>query len=263
MAEKNEQLEKVRHSMSHVMAAAVLEMFPDAQIAIGPSIENGFYYDFDLPRSLTPEDLEEITERMKTLIKGKHPFERQVVSRDEAAKLFNEQKYKIELLEAIPEGEDVSLYSVGPFTDLCRGPHVESTSALNAESFKLLSIAGAYWRGDEKNAMLQRIYGTAWKNPKDLRIYLQHLEDVEKRDHRRLGKELDLYSTHEEAGPGARVLASQGGPDSPGHRGLLEEAALRRGIRAALYAPRRQSLAVGNLGAPGFLQREHVRPHGA
>ncbi len=202
MAEKNEKLEKLRHSMSHVMAEAVLEMFPDAQIAIGPAIEHGFYYDFELPRSLTPEDLEEITERMKTIIAGSYPFEKRVVSREEAGKIFADQKYKLELLEAIPEGEDVYIYTVGAFTDLCRGPHVESTSQLNAEAFKLLSIAGAYWRGDENNPMLQRIYGTAWESPKDLRVYLKHLEEVEKRDHRRLGKELDLFSTHEEAGPG-------------------------------------------------------------
>ncbi|MBN2049130.1 MAG: threonine--tRNA ligase [Spirochaetales bacterium] len=202
MAEKDDTLLALRHSMSHVMADAVLEIFPDAQIAIGPAIDNGFYYDFELPRSLTPEDLEDITSRMKNIIAGKLPFEKRVVSRKEAAEVFAGQKYKIELLEAIPEGDEVSLYTVGKFTDLCRGPHVESTARLNAEAFKLLSVAGAYWRGDEHNQMLQRIYGTAWENPKDLRLYLQHLEEVEKRDHRKLGRELDLFSTHEEAGPG-------------------------------------------------------------
>ena len=197
-----EKLSKIRHSMSHVMAEAVLEMFPTAQIAIGPSIENGFYYDFELPRQLLSEDLEEISNRMKAIIAENKMFVRTAVSREEAKKFFADQKYKLELLDAIPEDEEVSLYNQGGFTDLCRGPHVESTKELKADSFKLMSIAGAYWRGKESNPMLTRIYGTAWANAKELRLYLQHLEDVEKRDHRKLGKDLDLFSLHEEAGPG-------------------------------------------------------------
>lgn len=200
--EKDERLSTIRHSMAHVMAEAVLEMFPGAQIAIGPSIENGFYYDFELPRQLTEADLEEITARMKAIIKAGKEFKRIEVSRDEAREMFKDQKYKLELLDAIPEGETVTIYNQGAFTDLCRGPHVASTKELNAESFKLLSIAGAYWRGSEKNAMLTRIYGTAWSNPKELRTYMDHLADVERRDHRKLGKDLDLFSLHEEAGPG-------------------------------------------------------------
>lgn len=200
--EKDEKLSMIRHSMAHVMAEAVLEMFPDAQIAIGPSIENGFYYDFELPRQLTENDLEEITARMKSIIKAGKSFVRKEVTREEARQLFAGQKYKLELLDAIPEGESVTIYNQGAFTDLCRGPHVESTKQLNPDAFKLLSIAGAYWRGNEKNAMLTRIYGTAWTNPKDLKAYLEHLADVERRDHRKLGKELDLFSLHEEAGPG-------------------------------------------------------------
>ena len=196
------QLESIRHSMSHVMAEAVLEMFPTAQIAIGPAIENGFYYDFDLPRALNMEDLEEISERMRKIISEDKPFERTVVSRDEAKRLFAGQHYKQELIEAIPEDEEVSLYNQGGFTDLCRGPHVSSTKELNPNAFKLLNTAGAYWRGKETNPMLTRIYGTAWSNPKDLRLYLQKLEEIEKRDHRKLGKELDLFSFHEEAGAG-------------------------------------------------------------
>src|SRR5690554_1393810 len=195
-------LERVRHSMSHVMAEAVLQMFPSAQIAIGPAIDNGFYYDFDLPRALNEEDLEEISNRMKTIIQEDKEFKRIVVSRDEAKKLFADQVYKMELIDAIPPDEDVSLYNQGGFTDLCRGPHVESTKELNPDAFKLLSTAGAYWRGRETNPMLTRIYATAWTNPKDLRLYLQKLAEIEKRDHRRLGKELDLFSFHEEAGPG-------------------------------------------------------------
>ncbi len=200
--DKDEKLHKIRHSMAHVMAEAVLEMFPEAQIAIGPSIDNGFYYDFDLPRQLVPEDLEEITGRMKKIIGEKKEFVRKVVTRAEAEKMFSGQVYKLELIKAIPEEDEVSVYNQGAFTDLCRGPHMESTLQLNPQSFKLLSIAGAYWRGKETNPMLTRIYGTAWTNPKDLRLYLKHLEDVEKRDHRKLGKELDLFSLHEEAGPG-------------------------------------------------------------
>ena len=188
--------------MSHVMAEAVLEMFPDAQIAIGPSIENGFYYDFALPRQLTEADLDEITERMKKIIRSDKEFKRIEVSRDEAKKMFAGQKFKLELIDAIPEGETVTVYNQGAFTDLCRGPHVASTKELNPDAFKLLSIAGAYWRGSEKNEMLTRIYGTAWSSAKELRAYLDHLADVERRDHRKLGKDLDLFSLHEEAGPG-------------------------------------------------------------
>lgn len=195
-------LSTIRHSMSHVMAEAVLEMFPDAQIAIGPSIENGFYYDFALPRQLTEADLDEITERMKKIIRSDKEFKRIEVSREEAKKMFAGQKFKLELIDAIPEGETVTVYNQGAFTDLCRGPHVSSTKELNPDAFKLLSIAGAYWRGSEKNEMLTRIYGTAWSTGKELRAYLDHLADVERRDHRKLGKDLDLFSLHEEAGPG-------------------------------------------------------------
>ncbi|RKX83882.1 MAG: threonine--tRNA ligase [Spirochaetes bacterium] len=200
--EKDEKLLKVRHSMSHVMAEAVLEIFPTAKVAIGPAIENGFYYDFELPRPLKTEDIAEIEERMKRIIKGKFPFVRKVVSREQALELFKDQPYKLELIKAFPEGEEISLYTQSTFTDLCRGPHVKDTSELNPEAFKLLSVAGAYWRGDEKNPMLQRIYGTAWQTSKDLRVYLNRLKEVEKRDHRKLGKQLDLFSIHEEAGAG-------------------------------------------------------------
>ncbi len=195
-------LSVLRHSTAHVMAEAVLEMFPDAQIAIGPSIENGFYYDFDLPRPLTEEDLDVITKNMRKIINSGHEFVRREVTREEAKEIFKDQKYKLELLDAIPEGETVTIYNQGGFTDLCRGPHVKNTKELAADGFKLLSIAGAYWRGSEKNKMLTRIYGTAWASKADLKAYMDHLADVEKRDHRKLGKELDLFSLHEEAGPG-------------------------------------------------------------
>jgi len=209
VAEKKEEklgaedrLYRIRHSTAHVMAEAVLRLFPDAKIAIGPPIEHGFYYDFDLPRSLTTEDLEKIEESMKEIVAEDHPFAREVVDRERAAALFKDQPFKLEILNDLPEGEEVSIYTVDSFTDLCRGPHVDSTKELNGGAFKLLSVAGAYWRGDEKRPMLQRIYGTAWESPKDLRKHLEWLKEVEKRDHRRLGKDLDLFSLHEEAGPG-------------------------------------------------------------
>ena len=199
---KLEKLERMRHSMAHVMAAGVLKMFPDAKIAIGPPIENGFYYDFDLPRKLTPEDLSEIEGYMAEVIKEDRPFEKEVVSREAALAFFAGQDYKLELINDLPGDEEISLYKIGNFTDLCRGPHVESTGRLNQQGFKLLSIAGAYWRGDEKRPMLQRIYATAWPDVKQLRAHLEHLEELEKRDHRKLGKELDLFSLQEKAGPG-------------------------------------------------------------
>ena len=202
MAKKEIDLEKLRHSTAHVMAEAVLELFPTAQIAIGPAIENGFYYDFELPRALTQEDLDAISEKMREIMKQGKPFIRKEVSRQEAREMFKNQKYKLELLDAIPEGEVVTVYNQGNFTDLCRGPHVDSTADLVPDGFKLLNIAGAYWRGNEKNQMLTRIYGTAWPSAKELRAYLDHLADIEKRDHRKLGKELDLFSLHEGAGPG-------------------------------------------------------------
>ncbi len=198
----DDKLNLVRHSFAHVMADAVLEIFPEAKIAIGPAIENGFYYDFDLPRQLVPEDLEEITAKMKAIIAANKPFEVKEVSKAEALAFFADQPYKTELIEALPEGEKITTYTIGAFTDLCKGPHVESTGKLNPQSFKLTRLAGAYWKGDEKRPMLQRIYGLAFTNPKELRLYLQALEEAEKRDHRRLGKELDLFSLHDEAGPG-------------------------------------------------------------
>ena len=200
--DKQMKLERIRHSMAHVMAEAVIQMFPGAKVAIGPAIENGFYYDFGLPRALNPEDLETISEKMRGIIKQQVPFVKRLVSRKEALERFADQPYKVELIDGFPEDEEISLYSQGGFTDLCRGPHVESTAKLNPQAFKLLSIAGAYWRGDEKRSMLQRIYGTAWSSPKELKAHLTHLSEVEKRDHRKLGKDLNLFSLHEEAGAG-------------------------------------------------------------
>ncbi len=199
---REERLYRVRHSTAHVMAEAVLQMFPDAKIAIGPPIENGFYYDFDLSRALKPEDLEEIEDRMRTIIGGNHPITKEVVGKKRAREIFHDQPYKLELIDDLPEDVEVSTYTVDTFVDLCKGPHVDTTKAIHTKAFKLLTIAGAYWRGDEKRPMLQRIYGTAWENPKELREHIAWLAEIEKRDHRKLGRELDLFSTHEEAGPG-------------------------------------------------------------
>jgi len=199
---QKEELEVLRHSASHVMAEAVLKLFPEAKLGIGPAIENGFYYDFDLPRTLGPQDLAQIAELMKESIRERKPFVRQVVSREEALKIFADQPYKIELINDLPEGETISIYRHGDFVDLCRGPHVEHTGQLNPEAFALLNVAGAYWRGDEKRPMLQRIYGTIFPTQEELKAHLELLAELERRDHRRLGQELDLFSTHEEAGAG-------------------------------------------------------------
>jgi threonyl-tRNA synthetase len=206
-----EGLERLRHSTSHVMAEAVLQLFPEAKFAIGPSIEDGFYYDFDLPRPLTLEDLETIEARMREIIKAGYPFERREISRQEAEKMFADQPYKLELIADMPEDEVISIYTQGEFTDLCRGPHVENTNQVDPKAFKLLKVAGAYWRGDENRPMLQRIYGTAWPSAAELEAYLEKLEELEKRDHRRLGRELGLYSIHEEVGPGLVHWHPKGG----------------------------------------------------
>jgi threonyl-tRNA synthetase len=193
-------LSTLRHSASHVMAHAVRNLFPGAKIAIGPSIEDGFYYDFDVPQPFTPEDLERISAEMERIIAGKTPFVRKEVSRDEALSMFADEPYKVELIRELPEGETISVYEENGFVDLCRGPHVADTGQVKA--FKLLSVAGAYWRGDERNAMLQRIYGTAFPSRQELDEYLERLAEAERRDHRKLGRELDLFSLQEEAGPG-------------------------------------------------------------
>ena len=202
MVEKRNELDVLRHSTSHVMAEAVLSMFPEAKLGIGPPIEDGFYYDFDLPRSLTPEDLGEIEARMRKSIKARKPFVRREASLEEAEETFADQPYKLELIRDMGEGEVISIYSHDGFTDLCRGPHLEHTGQINPEAVKLLSIAGAYWRGDEQRPMLQRIYGTVWASQEEFEAYLHKLAEIEKRDHRRLGRELDLFSIHEASGPG-------------------------------------------------------------
>jgi len=208
------QLYRMRHSTAHVMAEVVLEKFPEGKVAIGPAIDEGFYYDFELPRALTPEDLKEIESRMRKLLAGRENFVREEVSAKEAKAIFADQPYKIELIEGLEKGgmdehgnpttepQVISIYRSGKFVDLCRGPHVENTREINPKAIKLMSVAGAYWRGDEKNAMLQRIYGTVFETPEELEQYLWKLEEAKKRDHRRLGKELDLFSSNDEVGTG-------------------------------------------------------------
>jgi threonyl-tRNA synthetase len=221
---------RLRHSLAHVMAEAVLELFPEGKIAIGPPIENGFYYDFDLPRALSTEDLDDITERMRRIIAGNHPFVYREVTAHEARDLFGEQPYKLELIDGLAEGRDeygdaasgstvISTYKHDTFEDLCRGPHLEHTGEIPPDAFQLTSVAGAYWRGDEKRPMLQRIYGTAWNSKDELEHYLWKLEEARKRDHRRLGKELDLFSVSENVGGGLILWHPKGARI----RGIIED----------------------------------------
>ncbi|MEC9406146.1 MAG: threonine--tRNA ligase [Pseudomonadota bacterium] len=195
-----EALELLRHDAAHVMAEAVQELYPDTQVTIGPAIENGFYYDFARDEPFKPEDLEKIEAKMREIVKRDEPIAREVWDRNEAIEWFKAQgeAYKAEIIADLPEGETITVYRQGQFVDLCRGPHLPSTGKLG-KAFKLMKLAGAYWRGDSNNAMLQRIYGTAWTNDKELKAYLTQLEEAEKRDHRRLGKQLDLFHIQDEA----------------------------------------------------------------
>ncbi|HIO12608.1 MAG TPA: threonine--tRNA ligase, partial [Methylococcales bacterium] len=198
-AKDDEGVEVIRHSTAHLLAQAVKQLFPSAQVTIGPVIENGFFYDFSFERPFTPEDLLKIEKKMAELVAKDYPVTRDVKSRDDAVTFFRSiaEDYKAEIIASIPANEALSLYTQGDFTDLCRGPHVPSTGKLKA--FKLMKIAGAYWRGNSDNEMLQRIYGTAWSDKKALKDYLHRLQEAEKRDHRRLGKQLDLFHSQEEA----------------------------------------------------------------
>jgi threonyl-tRNA synthetase len=193
-------LELIRHDAAHVMAQAVQELYPGTQVTIGPAIEDGFYYDFSRPEPFTPDDLKKIEARMAEIVAEDIPIVREVWERDEAIRVFADmgEKYKAELIEGLPAEEDVSVYRQGPWFDLCRGPHLPTTGDIG-KGFKLLKLAGAYWRGDSRNEMLQRIYGTAWRDEKELGAYLHRLEEAEKRDHRRLGREMDLFHFQEEA----------------------------------------------------------------
>ena len=223
MEDESKRLIPLRHSTSHIMAQAVLELFPDAKLGIGPAIEDGFYYDFDLPRGLTPEDLPIIESRMRERIENNSPFVHGELSIDEARSKFKNQPYKLELIEAIARGElgthgekearpsdTVSIYSHDGFTDLCAGPHVANTGHVPLNGFKLMNIAGAYWRGDEKRPQLQRIYGTAWESKEQLENYLWKQEEAKKRDHRKLGRDLGLFYFSDDIGPGLPLFAPKG-----------------------------------------------------
>jgi threonyl-tRNA synthetase len=214
--DKVKKIEIIRHSLSHVLATAVYEMFPDAKFGMGPAIENGFFYDFDLPRTLIPEDLDILEEKMRRIIEANQKFEKANITFLEAEKDFKKtkQSYKVELIRNIRKenrkAKTVSIYKTGHFVDLCSGPHIESTGEVNPKSFKLTKISGAYWKGDEKNKMLQRIYGVAFSSPKELRQYLAMIEEAEKRDHRKLGKELDLFCFSDLVGPGLPLFTPKG-----------------------------------------------------
>ncbi len=203
-----EALHILRHSSAHVMAEAIKSLHPEASFGVGPDIEDGFYYDFQIDRSLTPDDLAAIEERMAQIVAEEKTFARSEITRLEAFDLFDGDPFKQELIEDLPEDEIISVYREGAFTDLCRGPHVPHTGRIGA--FKLMKLAGAYWRGDSRRPMLQRIYGTAWFTQKDLDAYLERLDQAEKRDHRKLGKELGLFSLHEEAGAGLPIYHPKG-----------------------------------------------------
>ncbi len=249
-ANESEQLRKVRHSAAHVMAEAVLQLYPDAKFAIGPAIDTGFYYDFDLgkdengrPRTFTPEDLAEIEKRMRQSIAARRPFEWRQVSPEEARALFAEQPYKLELIDGLAKGgldEDgnevqgpvpMSTYRHGGFEDLCRGPHVDHTGQIPPDAFKLMSVAGAYWRGDEHNPMLQRIYGTAWPNKGELQQYLAMLEEAKKRDHRSLGQQLGIFVFDQEVGPGLPLWLPNGAIMIEELEALAKEVELKAGYK--------------------------------
>jgi threonyl-tRNA synthetase len=198
--EKKQALETLRHSAAHVMAAAIAALYPDVKLAIGPAVEDGFYYDVDTQKNISEDDFEKIENKMSEIIDRKEPFVREEITREKALEIFAANPYKVELINELPVGEQITIYRSGAFVDLCRGPHVEHTGQVKA--FKLLKVAGAYWRGSEKNAMLQRLYGTAFSDAKQLRQYLAMLEEAAKRDHRRLGKDLDLFSSLDDYGPG-------------------------------------------------------------
>ncbi len=250
-------LEVIRHSTAHLLAQAVKQLFPEAQVTIGPVIDDGFYYDFALKRPFTTEDLAAIEARMTELAKADQPVTRRVMRRDEAVAFFKNlgEHYKAEIIASIPAGEQISLYGQGDWVDLCRGPHVPSTGKLKA--FKLTKVAGAYWRGDSRNEMLQRIYGTAWPDKKQLEEYLHRLEEAEKRDHRRIGKRARPLPPAG-GGAGRRLLAPEGLERLPALDRLHARAAgggrLPGGQRAGAHG----HLALGAVRAPGEVRREHV-----
>ena len=242
-------LERLRHSASHVLATAILKIWPEAQFAAGPPVENGFYYDVDLPHRISPDDFEKIEAEMKNEIKANHPFERIEVSRDEALTLGTKgrlaalsersepSKFKLDIIENIPADEKISLYRNGDFIDLCAGPHVMRTGNIGA--FKLTTVASAYYKGDEKNPQLQRVYGTAFKTKKELDDYFAMLEEAKKRDHRKLGRELELFVFDDDVGPGLPMFLPTRRRDRRGIRKTRERNGVRRWLSARPHAARR------------------------
>src|SRR2546428_11940108 len=239
-------LERLRHSASHVLATAILKLWPEAQFAAGPPVENGFYYDLDLPHRISPEDFEKIEAEMKKEIKANHPFERVEVSRDEALALGKKgrlaalserpepSKFKIDIIENIPSDEKISLYRNGDFIDLCAGPHVMRTGNIGA--FKLTTVASAYYKGDEKNPQLQRVYGTAFKTKKELDDYFAMLEEAKKRDHRKLGRELELFVFDDDVGPGLPMFLPRGAVIAEELEKLAKETRVRWRVSAPPHA---------------------------
>ena len=250
-------LEVLRHSTAHLLAYAVKELFPQAQVTIGPVIDNGFYYDFSFPRGFTPEDLEAIEKKMAELAKKDEPVVREVWKRDDAVKFFESigEKYKAEIIASIPANEDISLYREGDFIDLCRGPHVPSTGKLKV--FKLMKVAGAYWRGDSANEQLQRIYGTAWAKKEDQDAYLKMLEEAERRDHRKLGRELDLFHFQEEA-PGLIFWHPKGWAIWQAVEQYMRGVYRDNGYQEVQGTPDPRPFPLGEVGTLGEVPREHV-----
>ena len=269
------QLYRIRHSTAHIMAQAVLEKFPDGKVAIGPAIEDGFYYDFDLPRPLTPEDLEAIEKRMRGIIQGKESFERKVISADEAKKIFADQPFKIELIEGLEAGKededgnpagrkagDIHLYQWTFRRSLPRSACCQILREINPQAIKLMSVAGAYWRGDEKRPMLQRIYGTAWSKPDELKDYLWRVEEAKKRDHRKVGHDLDLYSVNDEIGAGLILWHPKGAKIRKIVENFWSEEHEANGYDF-VYTPHIGKAHLWETsGHLGLLQRKHVFPPG-
>jgi len=258
LTEKNPlALEALRHSAAHLLATAVRELFPEAKIGFGPAIEDGFYYDFDVEAPSTPDDLEKIKAKMRELAKEAYEFVREEVDLDAARERFSDDPLKLERLEELGGDEAISVYTDGPFVDLCRGPHVRTTKQI--KHFKLLHAAGAYWRGDSSRQMLQRIYGTAWFKKADLDEYLRRLEEAEKRDHRKLGKQLDLFSVHDDIGPGMVLWHPKGAIIQHELRRFIEDELLRRNYDL-VYTPHvtRRSLFVRSGHLPMY--EEHQFP---
>jgi len=238
---ENDPLYRLRHSAAHVMAQAVLEIFPDGKIAIGPPVENGFYYDFELPRPLTPDDLKDVEKRMRKIVQKKHEFAYREVSAEAAREIFKHQPYKLELIDGLAQGQDeygekavvndtiISTYKHDTFEDLCKGPHVENLGEIKPDAFKLLRVSGAYWRGDEKRPMLQRIYGTVWPSKAELEHYLWQLEEAKKRDHRKLGKDLDLFMFSQAVGNGLPLWLPKGAVLRDTLERFLRQAQIDRG----------------------------------